>query len=132
MRKKLLIFSLPLLLLATLLNAQDGYKVFEKVEVNATTDQQQLTNHILRKSQLPDSILKTIPAGSYKVNVQFVIDVHGIMGQVKAKNDPGFGLAQRAVQIMSTYKGKWQPANQCGRNVKAYREQLITFIIEGQ
>ena len=86
----------------------------------------------LKKTQLPDSVVKDIPAGTYKVNVQFVVDVHGNLGQIKAKNDPGYGFAEMAVDVISTYNGKWQPANQCGRNVKAYREQAIVFIIPAQ
>ncbi len=112
-----------------ILNAQDDEKVFEKIEVNATTDQKKWNEHINRKSQLPDSASKAIPSGTYKVNVQFIVDKHGSIGQVEAKTDPGYGLAKRAVNIISTYKGTWQPANQCGRSVKAYRMQLITFVI---
>lgn len=47
------------------LNAQDDEKVFEKIEVNATTDQKKWNEHINRKSQLPDSALKAIPSGTY-------------------------------------------------------------------
>lgn len=114
------------------IHAQDDEKVFEKIEVNANTDQKKWGDHIKRKSHLPDSALKNIPPGTYTVNVQFIVDQHGSVGQIKAKNDPGFGLAARAVNIISTYKGEWQPANQCGRNVKAYRDQAITFIVPTQ
>ena len=113
-------------------NAQEEVKVFEKVEIEANTNEKALTEHIMKKTQLPDSILKTIPGGTYKVNVQFVIDKHGNVGQVKAKNDPGFGLARRAENIISTYNGTWRPATQCGRNVTAYRVQPVTFIIPVQ
>jgi len=124
--------SFSLLISFTFLKAQGDYKVFEKVEVNANTNQKQWNEHITNKTQLPDSVLKDIPAGTYKVNVQFVVDMHGNIGQIKAKNDPGYGLAQRAVSIISSYKGKWQPANQCGRNVKAYKEVPVTFLIPVQ
>ena len=66
------------------------------------------------------------------MNVQFVIDKHGNIGQVKAQTDPGFSFAKRAVNVISSYKGTWQPANQCGRNVNAYREQSVTLIIPTQ
>ena len=120
------LFLFPL----TVLHSQEENKVFEKIEVNAHTDQKAWTEHIARKTQLPDSVVKDIPSGTYKVNVQFVVDVHGNLGQIKAKNDPGYGLAKMAMSVISSYKGKWQPANQCGRNVKAYREQLVVFIIQ--
>lgn len=123
-----LLFLFPL----TVLQAQDEEKVFTKVNIEAHTNEKAWAEHISRKTQLPDSVVKDIPAGTYKVNVQFVVDVHGNVGQIKAKNDPGYGLAKMAMNVISTYKGKWQPANQCGRNVKAYREQAIVFIIPAQ
>lgn len=130
--KKYIFISLLFLFPLTVLQAQEENKVFEKVEVNAHTNEKAWTEHISKKTQLPDSVAKDIPAGTYKINVQFVVDVHGNIGQIKAKNDPGYGLAKIATNIISTYKGKWQPANQCGRNVKAYKEQAITFIIPAQ
>ena len=130
--KGTIFISLLFLLPITVLNAQAENKVFEKVEQNANTNQKIWAEHIFKKTQLPDSIVKDIPAGTYKVNVQFVVDIHGKIGQVKAKSDPGYGLAKIAVDVISTYKGKWQPANQCGRNVKSYKEQPITFIVPSQ
>ena len=131
MKEKL--FS-PILLFIpfTFLKAQDDNKVFEKIEVEASTNQKAWIEHISKRTPLPDSVIKDIPAGSYKVKVQFIIDVHGIIGQVKALNDPGYGLAARAINAISSYKGEWKPANQCGRNVKSYRQQLIVFIVPAQ
>ena len=130
--KGTIFISLLFLLPITVLNAQAENKVFEKVEQNANTNQKIWAEHIFKKTQLPDSIVKDIPAGTYNVNVQFVVDIHGKIGQVKAKSDPGYGLAKIAVDVISTYKGKWQPANQCGRNVKSYKKQPITFIVPSQ
>ena len=129
---KRIIISILTLSFCIALNAQEDEKVFEKIEVNATTDQKKWNEHINRKSQLPDSILKDIPPGTYKVNVQFVIDVHGNLSQIKALNDPGYGLAKKALNAVSSYKGEWKPANQCGRNVNAYRKQSIVFIVPAQ
>ena len=129
---KRIIISILTLSFFIALNAQEDEKVFEKIEVNATTDQKKWNEHINRKSQLPDSILKNIPSGIYKVNVQFVIDIHGNLSQIKALNDPGYGLAKKALNAVSTYNGEWKPANQCGRNVKAYRTQSIVFNVPAQ
>ena len=123
-----LLFLFPLIGL----HAQKENKVFEKVELEAHPDRKEWATHISKKTQLPDSVVKDIPAGTYKVNVQFVVDIHGNLGQIRAKNDPGYRFAEMAVDVISTYKGKWQPANQCGRNVKAYREQAIVFVIPSQ
>jgi protein TonB len=108
---------------------EDKYQVFEKVSNEAGTNEKTWADHIKRKTQLPDSIKKDIPSGTYKVTVQFIIDKHGSIGQIKALNDPGFGLAQRAENAVSSYKGEWKPAVQCGREVNAYRKQQIVFVI---
>ena len=47
-------------------------------------------------------------------------------------NDPGYGLAKKALNVVSSYKGEWKSANQCGRNVKAYRTQSIVFSVPAQ
>ena len=130
--KRVISVYIHFLLTLKILGAQDQNKVFEKVELDANTNQKAWMEHISKRTQLPDSIIKNIPAGMYKVNVEFVIDVHGNVGQIKAKNDPGFGLAERAINALSSYKGEWKPANQCGRNVKAYKVQIITFVISSE
>jgi len=131
MRKKISLV-VTFLSFITIINAQKEVRVFEKVELEAGTNEKAWAEHIVKKTQLPDSILKDIPAGTYKVNVQFVIDKHGNIGQIKAKNDPGYDFAKRAENVISTYKGTWRPATQCGRNVNAYRVQPVIFIIPSQ
>ena len=107
----------------------DEPNIFTKVEIEANTNPKAWTEHVKKSTQLPDSALENIPSGTYKINVQFIVDKHGNIGQVKAKNDPGYGLAKRAEKIISSYNGTWQPANQCGRSVNAYKQQPITFIV---
>ena len=138
MRKKLYI-SVLLSLSATLINAQKailntqkGNHVFEKVEINAGTNEKAWADHIRKSTQLPDSILKSIPCGTYTVSVRFIVDKHGNIGQVTARNNPGYGLATRAANVVSTYNGEWKAATQCGRNVTSYKEQTVTFIIPAQ
>ena len=131
-------FSAYLIFFAVLSNAQvieskktgdEEPHIFTRVEVEANTNPKAWTEHVRKNTQLPDSALQNIPSGTYKINVQFIVDKHGDIGQVKAKNDPGYGLAKRAEKIISSYKGTWQPASQCGRLVNAYKVQPITFII---
>ena len=140
MSKKIFISTLSLLF-TVIIHAQviidekekeDEDKVFTKVNIEAYTNEKAWANHISKYTQLPASVLKDIPPGTYKITVQFVIDVHGNIGQIKTFDDPGYGLAKMAIDVISTYKGKWQPANQCGRNVKAYKEQPIVFIVPAQ
>lgn len=111
---------------------EESDKVFTKVELNAHTDPIQLTRYIKMSVELPDSVVAKIPPGTYRAEVEFVIDVHGYMGQLKLTKDPGYGLGERAMQIMRKYQGKWNPASQCGRLVKSYLKQPIVFVIPGR
>ena len=129
MSKKLFI-CIAVLFSSTIIYGQDDVKVFQKVEIEAHTDLKQWIEHIKKNTQLPDSVSKNIPAGTYKVNVQFIVDVHGSIGQIKAKDNPGYGLAEKAENILRAYKGQWKPASQCGRLVKAYRTQPIVFVVK--
>jgi len=140
MTKKIFISTLSLLF-TVIIHAQviidekekeDEDKVFTKVNIEAYTNEKAWASHINKYTQLPDSALKSISPGTYKVNVQFIIDVHGNIRQIKALNDPGYGLAKRAISAVSSYKGEWKPANQCGRNVNAYRKETIVFIVPVQ
>ena len=115
--------------LAIGLNAQGDIKVFEKVEINAHTDPNLWNSHIRKYTKIPDSLMKSVPPGTYKATVLFIVDVHGIIGQIKLKDDPGFGLGQMAIEAIKSYRGEWKPAVQCGRNVKSYKEQTVSFII---
>lgn len=129
MKRKLFLSILSAFLCSVVIGQAEQENIFTKVEIEAATNPKAWAEHVRKYTQLPDSILKEIPAGIYKVNVQFIIDKHGYIGQVKARNDPGYGLAKRAERIILNYNGKWQPATQCGRNVNAYKVQPITFIV---
>jgi protein TonB len=103
-------------------------KVFTKIEVEGGPDAGWMP-YLQKHSKLPDSIAKTIPAGAYTVTVTFIVDRYGSIIEVKADNDPGYGLASRAVKAIKNYKGKWTPANQCGNTVKSYKMQAITYVV---
>jgi len=132
MYQRLLIITLCVFYCGFVFGQDEDEKVFEKIEITAGTDTKLWNQHIQRYSKLPDSIQQKIPAGTYKVEVQFVINKMGDLGSVKAKNDPGYGLNKIAEKIIRNYKGKWRPANQCGRDVSAYRTQQIVFAISNQ
>ncbi|MBO9619103.1 MAG: TonB family protein [Niabella sp.] len=68
-------------------------------------------------------------SGNYQVVVQFVVDVAGNVSDVKVLKDPGFGMGEEAMRVIKK-SGKWKPAVQNGRQVKAYRKQPITFSIQ--
>jgi protein TonB len=71
-------------------------------------------------------------AGDYKIVVSFLVDRDGNVTEVRAENDPGFGIADEAIRVIQR-SGKWQPALQNGRNViYRQRQQIIFRVAESQ
>ena len=129
--KNFLFLFIHLLIAANVFAQKDvSNKVFEKVEIIAGTNLKEWETHIRKNSNLPDSVKKEIPEGEYIAIIKFVVDIHGNIGEISVKKDPGHGLGKKAANIIRNYKGQWTPANQCGRFVKSYKEQPIIFKIE--
>ena len=71
------------------------------------------------------------PQGDYQVVVSFIVDKDGAISQVKAENDPGYGIAAEAERVIQK-SGKWVPAIQNGHNVTYRQKQPITFRVSEQ
>lgn len=69
------------------------------------------------------------PVGRYKVIVQFVVDIDGTVSDIKPLTSLGYGMEEEAVRVLKKAV-KWEPAIQNGRQVKAYRRQVIIFEVE--
>ncbi len=66
------------------------------------------------------------PPADYAVIVSFVVDRNGVISDVRAENDPGYGTKAEAIRVI--LKGpKWIPAEQNGRSVVYRQKQKITF-----
>ena len=66
------------------------------------------------------------PAGIYTVVVSFVVDKTGVISDVQAENDPGYGTKEEAIRAIR--KGpNWIPAEQNGRKVIYRQKQSISF-----
>jgi hypothetical protein len=88
-------------------------------------------DYLLDNLVLNSAAVDTIPAGKYTTNIQFEIDDKGKVVNVSIKTDPGYGLGKRAMDIISQYKGQWEwTASPYGRQIKNYRIQPVTFIVE--
>lgn len=78
----------------------------------------------------PDVPVKNnAPEDQYMVVVQFIVDTTGSISDIKALTHYGYGMEQEVICILQQ-SPKWQPAQQDGRLVKAYRKQPITFAVE--
>ncbi len=69
------------------------------------------------------------PIGYYTVIAQFIVDKDGNVTEVKALTKEGYGMEQEVVRIILK-SGKWEPAVQDGRPVKAYRKQPVSFVVQ--
>jgi hypothetical protein len=69
------------------------------------------------------------PVGKYTVIARFIVNKKGIVSDVKAETNFGYGMEEEVIRVINK-SGKWQPAFQNGRAVKAYRRQPVTFIID--
>ncbi len=137
MRFQLFIISLTLSLASqaqkkTIVNSSEinDYKVFTKVELNSGPENPQHWNKYLEKIvKIPDSIASQITPGKYPVKVQFIVDTHGSIGQVKVVNQVPSQLLKLAISAIRNYPGGWKAASHCGRLVKSYHEETLLFVI---
>lgn len=66
------------------------------------------------------------PVGLYTVIVSFIVDKTGMISEVQAENDPGYGTKEEAIRAIK--KGpNWIPAEQNGRAVIYRQKQSISF-----
>jgi hypothetical protein len=68
------------------------------------------------------------PVGYYTVTVSFAVDKEGNVYEVKALNDPGYGMAEEAVRVFKK-SPPWIPAVYKGRNVFYRQKQTLTFSV---
>ncbi len=69
------------------------------------------------------------PEGRYSVVVRFVVDTDGNISEITPLTAHGFGLEEEAVRVIRKAK-KWEPAFLNGIHVKAYKKQVIVFVVE--
>jgi hypothetical protein len=73
-------------------------------------------------------VRKGAPVGKYSVVVSFIVDKEGIITDIKAENDPGYGTKEEAIRVIKNGP-KWVPATQNGRNVIYRQRQAIVFLV---
>ena len=107
----------------------NGGRPFTKVEIDASFPGGMAAwlRFLNKNLHTPDEALNSGTSG--KVVVQFVVDKEGNVSDVVAVSGPEQGgLREEAVRVIKK-SGKWTPALQNGRYVKAYRFQPVIFQI---
>lgn len=87
-------------------------------------------NYLIKNLVLDSASVDTIPAGTYKAIVQFVIDTDGKLKDIGIVTDPGYGLGARVKKVISKYKDKWIPEQFDWRPTVSYHRQPVIFIVE--
>lgn len=110
----------------------DENKIFEKVEIEASVNASRWRRHLENRllPYIEDAANAGMAAGQYTVMVRFLVEKNGSIEDVKALNDPGYGLAEGAEQVVKTGP-RWEPGIQNGQKVRSYHTQPITFVIMG-
>lgn len=99
--------------------------ILEKVEVAAKYDGD-WARYLTRNLRAEVPVDNNAPAGRYKVQVKFVVDVDGTISDIVALTDVGYGMEKEAIRVIKQSK-KWVPAFQNTKHVKAYHIQNIVF-----
>ena len=68
------------------------------------------------------------PIGKYSAIANFMIDKDGSITEIKALTKFGYGMEDEILRAISK-SGKWTPASQDGKPVRAYRIQPFTFVV---
>lgn len=105
--------------------------IFEQVEYEATFPggTEAWINFLVKTVNSSVAIDNGAPIGVYTVVAQFIVNKDGTIVDIKTLTNHGFGMEQEVIRTLKL-SGKWSPAIQNGRPVKAYRKQPITFQVE--
>jgi hypothetical protein len=108
-------------------------KFFERVDIDASFPggERAWKNYLAKNLRAYVPIKKHAPAGVYTVWVQFIVDKHGNVSDVKPLTNNGFGMEQEVMRIIKN-SVRWEPASQNGRIMKAPRAQPVTFVVEAE
>lgn len=86
------------------------------------------TKYLTRNLNSEIAVENGAPSGVYKITISFLVDRDGKISEIKALNDPGFGIAQEAIRVINKSE-HWTPAMQNGNNVIYRQKQSITFVV---
>ena len=135
--KKLLLLSIvfsPIIIDAQIVQSSkaDEDHVFEKIEIEAgfkggIAKWKDFVKTNFNFSRIEKSLPDSINSFSDTARIQFIVDKNGIIKDIKFLTKNISSFQQSCIEI---YKSSphWNPANQCGRAVNAYKKE--TFILQ--
>jgi GldM C-terminal domain/Gram-negative bacterial TonB protein C-terminal len=110
---------------------KDG--IFERVEIEAAFPGGDAGwRKFLEKNLNPNvPVDNGAPVGMYNVFVEFIVDRDGSISEIKPITKIGYGTEQEVIRIVKG-SGKWSPAVQNGKAVRAWRKQPVTFMVTAE
>lgn len=69
---------------------------------------------------------RTERKATLKVFVSFVVEKDGSMTNIRAVNDPGYGMGKEAIRVLQSIKTKWKPGKKNGKTVRTAYSLPIT------
>jgi N-acetylmuramoyl-L-alanine amidase len=105
--------------------------VFEKTEIEPAFPggNAAWSKYLERNSNPMVPIDNGAPAGVYKVEVLYIVNIDGSVSDIKALTNHGYGMEAEAIRLIKN-SPNWIPGLQNGKKVNAYRKQPITFLVE--
>ncbi len=85
--------------------------------------------HLEKNLDINIAVKNNAPLGRYTVKIRFIIEKDGSISQLAPLTMHGFGMEEEAMRVIKSGPG-WEPAQQNGKVVRAYRTQPITFLVQ--
>ena len=113
--------------------SRDTVGIFEKVDVEASFPGGIAAwRKFLERNLNADAPLKEIPKKTKNFSqtaiCQFIVCKDGTICDIKVVNKV-LPSIKKEVERVIAMSGQWEPAEQNGRKVKAYRKQPVTFVV---
>jgi TonB-dependent SusC/RagA subfamily outer membrane receptor len=85
--------------------------------------------HLEKNLDINIAVKNNAPLGRYTVKIRFIIEKDGSISQLAPLTMHGYGMEEEAIRVIKSGPG-WEPAQQNGKKVRAYRTQPITFLVQ--
>ncbi|HVM89174.1 MAG TPA: TonB family protein [Puia sp.] len=112
-------------------SSEDYDKTFTKVEVEAEYPggQSAWGDYLTKNLKYPQEAINKELQGI--VVMQFIVNTDGTISDIKILKSPAKVLSDESIRVLKE-SGKWTPAMQNGKAVRAYKKQPIVFKLERQ
>ena len=127
-----LFFLFPFLAYSQAVSSSDENKIFEKIETEAgfpggAAKWKEFVNKNFNFTRIVKNLPDSVTRFSDTAKIQFIVDKNGIINNISFQASVTKSVKESCTELFKD-SPHWRPANQCGRNVNAYRKQ--TFIVQ--